>query len=104
MKDYYEEHGAPDDGDRADNTEPEEEDEEEEEETGGANKQAGGKTSAELTVQTRVCPCQPATKSDPDMLSALFLGCPDGERYQRIQVSWLRPTYALPCWHPHDNI
>jgi hypothetical protein len=95
MKDYYEEHGAPEEDNEGDDTEPEEE--EEEEAAGTGAKRAATKPTLEHKVQTRVRRFRPESLPQADLLNVVSLGCANSQRHQRIQISRSRSTCAYPC-------
>jgi len=94
MKDYYEEHGAPEEDNEGDDTEPEEEEEEEEASIGV--KQPATKASIEHKVQTRVCRCRPEHSLDLELICYDLTGRTHGQRHQRIQIPRPRSPYIAP--------
>ena len=97
MKDYYEEHGAPDEGNESDQTEPEEEEEEEELSIGV--KQATSKAAVEHKVQNRVCQSGSESTLNFELNRYASTGCAHCQRHQRIQIPRHGSSYILCAEH-----
>jgi hypothetical protein len=78
MKDYYEEHGAPEADNESDETEPEEE---EQEELSTGIKQAANKAAMEHKVQTRVRQCRSESTLDFKLIYYALTGRTYSQRH-----------------------